>query len=145
MNIIRHNPWNWVGGLHREADRSFATQLAADTAQKHDGYLPAVDIREQDDRFVISADLPGVDPTDLDITVEDGTLSIRGKRESHGETETDGLVRRERASGRFLRRFQLPDTAADDRVSAEYRNGVLAVSVPKLARKQPRRIEVTAN
>jgi len=105
-------------------------------------WLPAVDIREEDDRFELSADLPGVDPENITVTMEDGVLSIQGSRNSQVTGETDGYQRYERVSGKFLRRFTLPDTANDEEISATTKQGVLTVSIPKQARPQARKIEV---
>ncbi|TDJ43554.1 MAG: Hsp20/alpha crystallin family protein [Gammaproteobacteria bacterium] len=105
-------------------------------------WLPAVDIREEDDRFELSADLPGVDPENITVTMEDGVLSIQGSRNSQVTDETDGYQRYERVSGKFLRRFTLPDTANDEEISATTKQGVLTVSIPKQARPQVRKIDV---
>jgi len=105
-------------------------------------WLPAVDIREEDDRFELSADLPGVDPENITVTMEDGVLSIQGSRNSQVTDETDGYQRYERVSGKFLRRFTLPDTANDEEISATTKQGVLTVSIPKQARPQARKIDV---
>jgi len=105
-------------------------------------WLPAVDIREADDHFELSADLPGIDPENITVTMEDGVLSIQGSRDSQLTDETDGYQRYERVSGKFLRRFTLPDTANGEEISATTKQGVLTVSIPKQARLQARKIDV---
>ena len=105
-------------------------------------WLPAVDIREEDDHFELSADLPGVDPENITVTMEDGVLSIEGSRDAQVTDETDGYQRYERVSGKFLRRFTLPDTANGEEISATTKQGVLTVSIPKQARLQARKIDV---
>ncbi|MEE8321866.1 MAG: Hsp20/alpha crystallin family protein [Gammaproteobacteria bacterium] len=105
-------------------------------------WRPAVDIKEETDRFVIHADLPGVDPKDIDITMEGGMLTIKGERQSESREETDGYKRVERVAGTFYRRISLPDTADADRIGAKGKNGVLEVIIPKQEKVQPRKITV---
>lgn len=105
-------------------------------------WAPAVDIREEKDRFVLRADVPGVDAKDIEITMEEGTLTIRGHRQETKEEEHNGWRRRERLHGQFFRRFMLPDSADADAIKAESKHGVLEVVIPKEKKVQPRRIEV---
>jgi len=105
-------------------------------------WVPAVDIREKADRFELSADLPGVNPEDISVTMEDGVLTIQGSRLAEVTDEQDNYTRYERVYGKFLRRFTLPDTANGDEISALTKNGVLNVSIPKQAKVQPRKIAV---
>lgn len=105
-------------------------------------WAPAVDIREEQDRFLLRADVPGVDPKDIEITMENGTLTIRGHRKEVKEEEHNGWRRRERLHGEFFRRFMLPDSADAEAIQAESKNGVLEVVIPKEEKVQPRRIEV---
>lgn len=143
MNVIRYQPWSLMTQLHDEMHRLFergdgeAAVAAAD-------WTPAVDIREEDGRFVLRADLPGVEPKDVEITLEDGVLTLRGERSSETREAKDGWRRVERISGRFFRRFTLPDTADAEGVSANSSHGVLEIVIPKQARVQPKRITVKA-
>lgn len=105
-------------------------------------WAPAVDIREEDERFVIQADIPGVDPKAIDITMENNVLTIQGERGLESAEENAGYKRVERVRGGFYRRFTLPDTADADSISASGKNGVLEVVIPKHPVSQPRRIEV---
>ncbi|HKS93520.1 MAG TPA: Hsp20/alpha crystallin family protein, partial [Gammaproteobacteria bacterium] len=108
-------------------------------------WIPAVDIKEEDQRFLIHADVPGVDPKDIEITMEDGILTLKGERKGETREERDGYRRVERVSGQFFRRFTLPDTADAEGVSAKGVNGVLEISIPKQPKAQPRRITVKAS
>jgi HSP20 family protein len=143
MNVIHYtDPWRLIDRLHREANRVLAAGAAnGETAARSD-WLPAVDIREEDERFVFEADLPGVALADLDITVEKGVLTLSGSRATRPQDEAGELRRAERASGRFLRRFSLPESADPESVQADYRNGVLTVAVAKRPPARPRKIEV---
>ena len=105
-------------------------------------WVPAVDIKEEDTRFVIHADVPGVDPDDIEVRMEDGVLTIKGERQSEDKEEREGYKRIERVRGSFFRRFSLPDTADAEGITAKAKNGVLEIIIPKHEKVQPRRIEV---
>ncbi len=144
MSLIRYEPWFLVNHLHRDLDRLFSRPAAGEESQAVVDWVPPVDIREEQTQFVIHADLPGVDAKDIEVTLEKGVLTIRGRRELAGREEKDGFRRVERVSGQFLRRFSLPDTADSQSVKARFNAGVLEVSIPKQAQVLPRRIEVEA-
>ncbi len=148
MNLIRYEPWNLVSQLHNEMNRLFDRNLGTldgDASLAATDWVPAVDIKEEPERFIIHADIPGVDPKEIEVTMEDGTLTIRGERKSESREERDGFRRVERISGQFFRRFTLPDTADSEGISARGNHGVLEVSIPKQAKVQPRRITVKAS
>ena len=146
MSLIRYEPWGFVNRLQRDLDRLLGASVAPaeESAATASDWLPAVDIKEEPNGFVIHADLPGVSPKDIDVTLENGLLTIRGERRVEAREERDGYRRVERASGLFFRRFSMPDTAAPDGVEAKYANGVLEVRIPKQPQVQPRRIKVDA-
>ncbi len=144
MNIIRYEPWGLLNQLHGEFDRFLDTRLRDDdtgVAATSD-WTPAVDIKEESERFVIHADVPGVDPKDIDVHMENGVLTIKGNREGEHKEEREGYKRVERVHGSFFRRFSLPDTADADKISAVAKNGVLEVVIPKQEIVQPRKITV---
>lgn len=150
MAIMRYEPW----GLLRQIQNELNSNLnlfdnTADGTTDADNsnivtshWRPAVDIREEADRFVIVADLPGVDPNDIEVTMEDGVLTLKGERKYEQETGGDNYKRVERAYGTFYRRFSLPDSANPDKIEAHGKNGVLEIILPKQEKVQPRRIEV---
>ncbi|MDE2317942.1 MAG: Hsp20/alpha crystallin family protein [Xanthomonadaceae bacterium] len=148
MSLIRYEPWNLASQLHNEINRLFDRNLSGvngDAGLTASDWVPAVDIKEETNRFVIHADLPGVDPKDMEITMEDGVLTLKGERQSEAREEQDGYRRVERVSGQFFRRFTLPDTADAEGISAKGSNGVLEIIIPKQAKAQPRRITVKAS
>jgi HSP20 family protein len=103
-----------------------------------------VDIREEDDRFVLIADIPGVEREAIDISLEKDVLTVRGERRMTETEETGTLRRRERLHGTFLRRFTLPDTVdTGGEISAALKDGVLRIEIPKQAKPQARRITVS--
>jgi len=137
MQLIRYQPW----GAFDLVDRFLAAQnphAAGEAAQ----WAPAVDIKEEAERFVIHADVPGVDPQHIEISMEDGVLTLSGERKAEVRTEQDGWKRTERQTGRFLRRFTLPEGTDAENISAHGSHGVLEISIPKLAKVQPRKISV---
>ncbi|MGH8414900.1 MAG: Hsp20/alpha crystallin family protein [Gammaproteobacteria bacterium] len=147
MNVIRYEPWGLMNQLHNEMNRLFDRGASADGEADlaATNWVPAVDIKEEPNRFLIHADIPGVDPKDIEITMEDGILTLKGERKSETREEGDGYRRVERVSGQFFRRFTLPDTADSEGVSAHGNNGVLEISIPKQPKAQPRRITVKAS
>ena len=105
-------------------------------------WSPTVDIKEEKHRFVLFADIPGVDPKDIEITMDNGVLTIKGERALESEEERAGYRRMERARGTFHRRFSLPETADAERITARSSHGVLTIDIPKRDLATPRRIEV---
>lgn len=146
MSIVRYEPWRLVDRLHREFDSLFDGTFGAREAVSTGSvaWIPSVDVREEADRFVVQADLPGVAAKDIEITAENGVLTLRGERHREARSEARGYERIEREAGSFLRRFTLPETANAEAISARHVNGVLEVSIPKQAQVQPKRISVAA-
>jgi len=145
MNIARFEPWNFVDLLHRDLDRMVGNRAAAAAEQNPAAdWVPAVDILEEKDRFVLRADVPGVNPEEIDVSMDNGILSVSGQRHAPAPTEDTARQRIERATGRFLRRFTLPETVDAEGISARCTNGILEVSIPKAAEIKARRITVEA-
>lgn len=143
MAILRYEPWALVSRLHQQLEQALHSDAdATDSASV--SWIPQVDIREEADRFVVAADVPGVEPKDIEITAEKGVLTVRGERRAEKKTSTEGYARVERASGTFLRRFTLPESADAEAIKATHVNGVLQLSIPKRPQEQPRRITVQA-
>jgi HSP20 family protein len=143
MALVRYEPWNVLNQLRREMDRMFEGGENAEGSNIVTAdWTPAVDIKETDTAFVITADIPGVDPKDIEVNMENGVLTIRGERKEEKEEEREGYKRIERVRGTFYRRFSLPDTADADKISAKSKNGVLEITIPKQEKVQPRKIAV---
>jgi HSP20 family protein len=123
-------------------DRVFGDADADQSSVVTSQWAPRVDIREEDKRFVILADVPGVDPKEIEISMEKGILSIKGERKAESKEETGKLTRVERSYGAFYRRFALPDSADADGITAVGKHGVLEISIPKKPEVAPRKIEV---
>lgn len=108
-------------------------------------WTPAVDIFETENELLLKADLPGVEMKDVDIQLENGTLALRGERRQQEEKKEGGYHRIERSYGGFARYFSLPDTVDAEHVKADYRNGVLTVTLPKKELAKPRQIRIQVN
>ncbi len=145
MNMMRYEPWSLFSQLQNDINRLFdESGQPAESSSATADWVPAVDIHEYPERFVLYADVPGIAPEAIDITLENGVLSLSGDREQIVPDASDGDVRRrvERARGRFHRRFTLPDTVDADAVEARGSHGVLEITIPKRAATQPRKITV---
>ena len=105
-------------------------------------WTPAVDILETENALILKADLPDVDMKDTTVEIENGTLTLKGERKFEKDDQTQGYHRIERSYGSFVRYFSLPDTVEADKVHADYKNGVLSVSLPKKELAKPRSIKV---
>ena len=148
MNITRFEPWNLFDMIQRDfacltghqlsyAGRDGNSKVASDR-------VPAVDIVEEKDRFMLRADVPGVKREDIEVHMENGVLTIAGQRSKSQNEEHEGMRHVERIGRPFYRRFSLPDTANADDISATSRDGILEVSIPKRAVVLPRKITVEA-
>lgn len=144
MALMRYEPLNLLNQLQREVNRLFETSRLGDEEMGNmlADWAPAVDIKEEPAQFVIHADLPGVDIKDIEITLENGVLTLKGQRASEKKEETQQYRRVERVRGTFLRRFSLPDAVDAEKVTAKCKDGVLEVVVPKREAAQPRRIAI---
>jgi HSP20 family protein len=146
MNIIHYQPWTLMNRLHREIDQIFGDSATA-TANAAEGetlaaWTPAVDVHEEADRFVVRADLPGVESADIQVTADAGVLTIRGTRKGEQRTEKAGYERLERVTGSFLRRFTLPESVQSEAIKARHANGVLELTLPKQVKPEPKTIAI---
>ena len=144
MSLIRRNPWSLFDQLQHELGRSHG--FPAKTEDNGDvvtsDWAPAVDIKEEENQFLIVADIPGVDPKDIEVHMENGILTIKGERESEKKTEREGYKRIEREHGVFYRRFTMPEGVNAEGIEAKTDKGVLTVVIPKQEAAKPRKITV---
>ena len=138
MTVVRYEPWALLNRLHRELDQTF------DTVARDATWSPAVDVHEEAERFVVRADLPGVKPADIEITADKGVLTLRGARNFEQKNDDGHYSRVERVTGKFVRSFTLPENVQADAIKASFKDGVLELTIPKVAKPEPRRIEVQA-
>ena len=145
-NGIRQNQWSLMPRLQDEINRLFGNLNENDSSSATAAWIPPVDIQEYSDRFELYVDLPGVEPSKVDLTLEDGVLTLSGQRtEQTGEGRDKDIQyrRTERSHGHFHRRFVLPDTADSQGVNATGKNGVLTVTIAKHPKALPRRIQIS--
>ena len=132
MTVVRYEPW------------SLFDRLARQTLDHTLSFIPAVDVLEEKDRYVVRADLPGVSKDAIEITTADGVLTIKGERKTESTQAEAGYSRFERHSGSFVRHFSLPETAQVEAIKASHVNGVLEVVIPKQTQPAARRIRIEA-
>lgn len=147
MSPIRNPMWNAANAFPEEIRHAFDRFFQQDESDPSNvvtsQWAPRVDIKEEDKRFVIFVDVPGVDPADIEVSMEKGILTIKGVRMVQNQEPIGRFTRIERAHGTFHRRFALPDSADPDRISAVGRHGVLEIMIPKRAETTPRRISIS--
>ena len=154
MNLTRYQrpevAWPGFGrlsSLRDELDRLFEspwTELAR-TSQLLSGWTPALDIHEDKDNFIVRAELPGMKREDIDVSLHDGALSISGERKLEQKFEEAEVYRTERFFGKFQRTVALPAAVAADKVKAQYKDGVLTITLPKTEEAKPKQISVNVN
>ncbi len=144
MSLVKYNnPWNLLDTLQRELyNPAFSHAGDNDSSVSTANWAPSVDISENETEFTLLADIPGVAPDDIDISMEKGVLTIKGERSSETVDEGENYRRVERESGQFYRRFTLPDSADADKIEAKSEHGVLKITIPKQEVALSRRIEV---
>jgi HSP20 family protein len=145
--VMRQDPWGVMPRLQEEINRLFGNTRETDSSSATANWIPPVDIHEYVDRFELYVDLPGIDPAEVELTLDGGVLTLSGDRREQLVTKnSDDLQGRriERGHGHFHRRFVLPDTVDGEKVNATGKNGVLTVTIPKQAKAMPRRIQIGA-
>ena len=143
MKLVPRDPFVNIFPHMKDINRFFNIELDdEDSSIATSHWTPAVDIAEKDDYFLIEADVPGVDPKDIEVSMEDGYLTVKGERETESKEEKEGYSRIERSHGTFYRRFSLPNTADENNVSAKSNNGVLQIKVGKTEITKPKKITI---
>jgi HSP20 family protein len=145
MNIARFEPWSFVDQLQRDLSRLVeGRNQPGDSHQSVADWVPPIDILENKESFLLRADVPGVSVDDIDVSMDSGILSVSGERRAEPRDESAGLQHIERATGRFYRRFTLPESVDADGITAKCSNGVLEVVIPKAPAVRARRITIDA-
>jgi HSP20 family protein len=147
MNLVYYQPWSLMDRWRHEIDELSTRSSDASPPALSDSaaWRPSVDLLEENDRFILRADVPGVAAKDIEVSAEDGTLTVRGERPAKERVSSDGFEHIGRATGSFLRRFTLPDSAQAEAIKARYADGVLEIEIPKQPRVETKRIAVTVN
>ncbi len=144
MSLTHYNPWSLFDQFQNEMNRM---RTYKDNSEDNgdvvtSDWAPAVDIKEEDNQYLLVADIPGVDPKDIDVHMENGILTIKGERNSELKTEREGYKRIERKHGVFYRRFTMPEGVDADGIEANCDHGVLTVTIPKQEVAKARKIAV---
>ena len=145
MTIVRWEPLRELNSLQSEMNRLFDTVFEHPSRASGNvlrRWMPAMDLVESADHFVLRADLPGMSEEDVNLEFEDGTLTVSGERKSEHEEENEGFHRVERSFGAFSRSLTLPQGVDADAVTASFDRGVLEIRIPKPEQRKPRKIEI---
>jgi len=142
MSLVHYKPANLFNQFNDEMNRHFSIAREGAANQERE-WQPAVDIREEETRYLITADIPGVNSKDIDVTLEDGVLSIKGERSMETDVSEAGYRHRERTHGTFMRQFTLPDTVNANGISATAKDGVLEVTIPTQDKPAAKKITVS--
>lgn len=144
MSITRWDAFRNMATLHDQVNRLFEGNLQGNRSDNSalTTWAPAVDIYEDENALVIKADLPDMNEKDLDIRVENNTLTVKGERKFEQKVKEENYLRIERTYGAFSRSFSLPNTVNTEAIKAEYKNGVLTVELPKRAESKPKQVKV---
>jgi len=146
MSMIRWEPFRDLVSTQDRFNQLFNDTFARAFGDQREAapraWIPPVDIYETGDSLVLKAELPGINPDDVEISVEDSTLYLKGERKFEKEVKEEGLHRVERSYGTFTRSFALPNTIDADKVKAEYQNGILILTMPKREEAKPRSIKI---
>ena len=146
MNLVRWNPFNDMNLLQNQMNRLFDTALQGWPAESNGttNWVPAADIYESENDLIVTLDLPGVDPKLIDLRVENNILSIRGERHFEQKQDRENYHRVERSYGTFTRSFTLSTSVDADKIRAQYKAGVLSITLPKAEAAKPKRIQIAA-
>jgi HSP20 family protein len=142
MSLIRHQPVNLFDNFNDEINRYLGNMRSKAAATQERNWAPAVDIREEEGSYHLAADIPGVDREHIEITLENGVLTLKGERTREPLAKDQEYRRKERVHGTFMRQFSLPETVDQQNISATIKDGVLNVVIPKQAKPQPTRITI---
>ena len=146
MAIIRWDPFRDMVTLREKMNRMFEDIFSQRSGEGKEmvtcSWAPAVDIFETEKELVLSAEIPGIDEKDIEIKVEDNTLSLKGERKFEKETKEENYHRLERSYGSFFRAFTLPNSIDPERIQAAHENGVLKITMPKREERQPRKVKI---
>jgi HSP20 family protein len=143
MNLMRWDPYREVSSLQDRLNRAFGGRTERDDEMQLAAWAPPVDIAEEKDRILITAELPGFKENEIEIQTENGMLTLRGERKFEKETDGKSYHRVERSYGQFVRSFSLPNNVDREKIQATFRDGLLQVELPKREDAKPRTIKIS--
>ena len=146
MNLVKWNPWKEMTHLQHRMHNLINEPFFRSDGETEDlslrAWYPAVDMFDDDDKIVIKAELPGLDKKDLSVDIKDRVLTLSGVRHYDNEVKEENYYRRERATGNFKRSFHLPADVEPDQITADFKNGLLKIEIPKPEEQKPKQITV---
>jgi HSP20 family protein len=142
MALIRWQPFREIDALQREMNRLFDSLTADMTSLSNGAFMPAAELHETADAIHLKLEVPGIDAKDLDIQVSADAVSVSGERKSESTSEDKGVKRTEFRYGRFQRVFQLPARIQNDHVTADYKDGILTITLPKAEGEKTKVVKV---
>ncbi|MGD8777535.1 MAG: Hsp20/alpha crystallin family protein [Ignavibacteria bacterium] len=152
MTLVRWNPAKELLNMDREFrrifdvfDNKFGTRKSTDEEYESAVWSPLTDIVEDNDKYTLKLDLPGVEKNDVKLSYKDGELAISGERKEEKESKESKYHRVERSYGKYFRSFRLPEKIKEDKIAAEFKNGTLTVNIPKAEEVKPREISISVN
>lgn len=148
MSLKKYDPFRELRGLQDEMNRLFMTSVPRGFGQEDlasGGWSPSVDIYESENEIVLEAELPGMQREDFEVSIENNVITLKGERSFEKNDQGDNYHRVERAYGAFTRSFSLPRSVSADGTSADFKNGILKVSLPKKEEARARKIEVSGD
>ncbi len=143
--LVRWDPFKEIERIHDEINKVFDTSMSGRNKEEAAmvNWYPAVDVYEDQERVVISAELPGIDPKNVELNIEGDVLTLKGERKFEHEENKENYLRVERAYGTFMRSFTLPDYVDKDNISAEYEKGILKITLPKKPETKPKKVQIS--
>ena len=141
MVLAKWEPFRELRRMDETMDRLWR---GSRSVRRTEGWSVPLDVTQDGDNIVVHGSLPGVKPEDIEVTIEDGLLTVRGETASEREDSNGNYILRERRSGKFHRSLRLPDTVDADSAETRYENGVLAITLPKIEAKKAKRLEINS-
>ncbi|WP_100623014.1 Hsp20/alpha crystallin family protein [Candidatus Coxiella mudrowiae] len=146
MANIQKHPQSLLSHLQQDINRLFEPFGWSTESQLWDAFstewFPRIDIKDMNDNYVIRADIPGVDPKEIEVSMENNVLTIKGEKETETEDKKEDFLRVERTKGAFIRRFSLPESVNAEKIKAKSKHGVLEISIPKMKRSGMQKIQI---
>ncbi len=146
MAVVRWDPWGELAALQRDVNELFGRSLTSGTPRtRGQGLVPLIDAFQTQDGLVVRVELPGMAPEDVDVSVQDGVLTISGERAPDQNIADEAWIRRERPVGQFQRSFSLPEGVDAEQIQASFEHGLLELRVPHPPERKPHRVQVTTS
>jgi len=145
MDLVRWNPWRDMMDLQKRINNIFEETFVSRTGEKSNlfNWNPAVDVYEEGDNLVIKAELPGVNKDDIEIDVKETVLTLKGERSAQNEVKEDKYYRRERSYGKFMRSFTLPAHVDPEKITADFKDGILNITITKPEKEKVKKISIS--